>query len=92
MDCLTEFDLLTIAEVAKLLHCSKAHICNLVAGRVHGCAPMPALRLGRRLLVRRQTLALWMEHTERPASNGTMRPAANDNLKSTPERGLRRRG
>ena len=35
------FDLLTMAEVADLLHCSKAHICNIATGRVSGCAPAP---------------------------------------------------
>jgi len=28
------FDLLTMAEVAQLLHCSKAHVSNVIAGRV----------------------------------------------------------
>ena len=74
------FDLLTVKEVAQLLHCSKAHICNLVAGRVHGCEPMPALRLGRRMLVRRQALAVWIEHSEGVAANDNMPRPANDNL------------
>ena len=58
------FDLLTMAEVAKLLHVSKAHICNAVAGRVKGCPPIPAISLGRRKLVRRESLELWLEQTE----------------------------
>lgn len=58
------FDLLTMAEVANVLHCSKAHVCNVVAGRVHGCAPIPALRLGRRKLVRRASLLAWIERNE----------------------------
>lgn len=69
------FDLLTVAEVAQLLHCSKAHICNLAAGRVHGCAALPALRLGRRMLVRRQSLVRWIEE--------------NDKVAASPERGRR---
>jgi excisionase family DNA binding protein len=60
----TAFDLLTMAEVAELLHCSKAHVCNAIAGRVHGCAPIPAIRLGRRTLVRRESLRQWIEHNE----------------------------
>ncbi len=79
MDGLSDFDLLTIAEVAELLHCSKAHVCNVIAGRVSCCSPIPTVRLGRRKLVRRQTLVLWIDHNERPA--------ANDNLKTSPERG-----
>jgi excisionase family DNA binding protein len=58
------FDLLTMAEVATLLHCSKAHVCNAVAGRVRGCAPIPAVRLGRRMLVRRESLIDWIDRNE----------------------------
>jgi excisionase family DNA binding protein len=61
---LLEFDLLTLTEVAGLLHCSKAHVCKVVAGRVRGCAPIPALRLGRRTLVRRESLLSWIEKNE----------------------------
>jgi excisionase family DNA binding protein len=61
------FDLLTITEVADVLHCSKAHVCNLVAGRVLGCKPMPAVRLGRRMLVRRGSLLTWIEQNDKIA-------------------------
>jgi hypothetical protein len=37
----TNFDLLTMAEVAALLHCSKAHVCNAVAGRLPSPEPAP---------------------------------------------------
>jgi excisionase family DNA binding protein len=60
----TAFDVLTVKETAALLHCSKAHICNLVAGRVRGCQPMPAVRMGRRTLIRRGSLQRWLEQTE----------------------------
>jgi len=53
-----------MAEVATLLHCSKAHVCNAVAGKVRGCPPIPAVRLGRRTLVRREALKLWIEKSE----------------------------
>ena len=61
---LQDFDLLTVAEVAALLHCSKAHICNVIAGRVPGCLPIPAVRLGRRMLVRRESLMHWIDQNE----------------------------
>ena len=80
MDLLADFDLLTLAEVAKLLHCSKAHICNAVAGHLSGCPPIPAMSLGRRKLVRRAALLSWIERNE----------AVNDNLNSSPERGRKR--
>jgi excisionase family DNA binding protein len=59
-----DFDLLTMAEVAALLHCSKAHVCKAVAGRVPNCPPIPAVSLGRRKLVRRQSLLAWIEANE----------------------------
>jgi excisionase family DNA binding protein len=83
---LADFDLLTLFEVAKLLHCSKAHVSNVIAGRVPGCVPIPAVRLGRRKLVRRETLAAWVERNENAAANDNHGGAANDNLKSSPER------
>jgi excisionase family DNA binding protein len=58
------FDLLTMAEVAKLLHCSKAHVCNLASGSVAGCTPIPAIRMGRRMLVRRESLLRWISENE----------------------------
>jgi hypothetical protein len=64
MNGLTDFDLLTLAEVAELLHCSKAHVSKAVAGRVPGCPPIPAVSLGRRKLVRRATLLLWIDQNE----------------------------
>jgi len=66
MNALNDFDLLTLADVAQLLHCSKAHVCNAVAGRVRGCPAIPAVSLGRRKLVRRETLLSWMNKTNMP--------------------------
>jgi excisionase family DNA binding protein len=60
----TAFDLLTMAEVAGLLHCSKAHVCNLAAGKVRGCLPLPAVHMGRRVLVRRESLMIWLDKNE----------------------------
>jgi len=83
------FDLLTVKEIADILHCSKAHVCNLMAGRVDDCEPMPSISLGRRKLVRRATLATWIEVNEHPPANDTARVPGNDNLKPSPERGRR---
>ena len=55
---------LTVAEVAVLLRCSKAHVHNLINGKVHGTRPLPSLRLGRRRLVRRTSLDKWIETSE----------------------------
>jgi len=68
MNGLSDFDLLSLAEVAELLHCSKAHVCKAVGGRVPGCPAIPAVRLGRRKLVRRATLISWIERNEQAAT------------------------
>lgn len=59
-----KFDLLTLTDVAELLHCSKAHVGKVLDGRVTGCAAIPCIRLGRRKLVRRESLAGWLEKNE----------------------------
>jgi hypothetical protein len=72
------FDLLTLADVARLLHCSKAHISKAVSGRVPGCPAIPAVSLGRRKLIRLASLRQWIEDNERFASGAT--------IPSSPER------
>lgn len=52
--------LLTINEVANILRCSKAHVSRLVNGQVGGTARLAAVRLGRRVLIRRETLDEWL--------------------------------
>ena len=59
--------ILTLAEVARALRCSKAHVHNLIAGKVPGVRPLPSLRLGRRRLVRQPSLEEWIRATENGA-------------------------
>jgi Helix-turn-helix domain len=83
MNGLRDFDLLTLSEVAELLHCSKAHVSRVVAGLVQGCPPIPAVPLGRRKLVRRKSLLAWIERNEHAAANDNALPAANDNRQAS---------
>jgi excisionase family DNA binding protein len=53
-------DLLTLNEVAAVLRVSKAHASKLARGHVHGIAPLPVLRLGRRVIIRRDDLFQWI--------------------------------
>lgn len=62
------FGVLTIIEVAKELRCSKAHIHNLINGRIHGVCALPSVILGRRKLIRRETLAAWIQANERKSA------------------------
>ncbi|MGA3028024.1 MAG: helix-turn-helix domain-containing protein [Bryobacteraceae bacterium] len=57
-------EILTTREAAQLLRCSKAHLCNLLNGTVARLPRLPCLRLGRRKLVRRETLLQWMQQIE----------------------------
>ena len=44
--------LLTLAELATALRCSKAHACKVLNGQVPGLPALPHLTLGRRKLIR----------------------------------------
>jgi len=57
-------EILTIEEAAKELRCSKAHVQNLLAGRVSSAPRLPCIRLGRRKLIRRESLLRWLDHAE----------------------------
>ncbi len=56
--------LLTLNEVARELRCSKAHASKATEGRVRHASPLPAVRLGRRKLVRREALDAWIRENE----------------------------
>lgn len=57
-------ELLTLTEASKVLRCSKAHLCNVLKGKVASLPPLPHLSLGRRTLIRRAVLQLWLERLE----------------------------
>ncbi len=57
-------DVCTVAEVAVALRCSKAHVHNLIKGKVRGAERLPSIRLGRRRLVRLEGLADWLSRNE----------------------------
>lgn len=58
-------EVLTIKETATIMRCSKAHVANLLNGRVSGVLPLPCIRVGRRKLIRRRSLELWQDAVER---------------------------
>ena len=57
-------DLLTLDEVAVILRCSKAHLCNVLNGKVVSLPALPHIPLGRRKLVRKAALEAWLERVE----------------------------
>ena len=61
----TQSEVLTLADVAVILRCSKAHVCNVINGKVPDTPRLPHLAVGRRKLVRREWLEAWMEQSKR---------------------------
>jgi hypothetical protein len=47
---------LALVEVAKTLRCSRAHVSNLINGRVSDAPTLRTISLGRRKLIRHETL------------------------------------
>ena len=56
--------ILTVAEVAMDLRCSKSHVCKAINGAVAGVTPLPAITMGRRKLIRRSALEAWKSANE----------------------------
>lgn len=56
--------ILTVSEAAHELRCSKAHVHNMIAGKVNNIPPLPVLRIGRRLLIRYDALMEWLMFLE----------------------------
>ena len=69
-------EILTVKQVAAELHCSKAHVCNTIKGKVKGVSPLPAISMGRRKLVRRVSLEQWVQANEKGLSGDVMIPAS----------------
>ena len=61
---IAEKPILTIAEVAAILRCSKAHVSNVLNGRVAGVPKLTHFAMGRRKLVRKEWLDHWMEENK----------------------------
>ena len=58
------YEVMTAAEVASHLRCSKAHIYKAIRGKLPGVSQLPAIALGRRRLVRRVALEQWKRENE----------------------------
>jgi hypothetical protein len=69
---MVEDRILTIPEVAAELRCSKAHVYNVINGKVSGVSSLPTITMGRRKLVRRGTLDRWKRANERVQSGNAI--------------------
>jgi hypothetical protein len=86
---LEEFDLLSLADAAELLRCSKAHVSKAVSGRIPGCAAIPCVTLGRRKLIRRSSLLAWLAANDKVARNDNRKPVGQVRIVGSPEAGRR---
>ena len=50
--------------MAELRGCSKAHVSNLLNGKVSGVLPIPHTSAGRTKIIRRRAAMLWLEKSE----------------------------
>ena len=55
---------LNLAEAAALMRCSRAHLSNVINGKIRGIPRLPAVRIGRRVLFRRESLEVWLQQVE----------------------------
>jgi len=53
--------IMTLEEAAEYLRVSKAHLSNVINGKVPGVRPPRVFRVGRRILIRREWLDRWIE-------------------------------
>jgi excisionase family DNA binding protein len=67
-------DVLTVTEVATELRCSKAHVYHAINGQVRGVPALPAIRMGRRRLIRRSSLEHWKSECEAVPLGGAILP------------------
>jgi len=67
-------EVLTAAEVASELRCSKAHVYNAINGKLVGVSPLPAIEMGRRKLIRRCAFEDWKKSNEARGFGAIIRP------------------
>jgi len=59
---------LNLAEAAAFVRCSRAHLSNIINGKIRGVPLLPSVRIGRRVLFRRESLELWIQEVESATS------------------------
>ena len=62
-DALTEArtPVMTLKQAAAYLQLSKAHLSNVINGKVPGVRPLRCFRVGRRILIKLEWLDSWLE-------------------------------
>ena len=63
-------EVLTARDVALELRCSVAHVYNVINGKVKNVSRLPAIAMGRRKLIQRDTLEEWKRSNEQGDIDG----------------------
>ncbi len=61
----TESSVLSLKQAASYLQISKAHLSNVINGKVPGVLPVRSFRIGRRVLIKREWIEEWLEVPDR---------------------------
>jgi excisionase family DNA binding protein len=56
---------MTLQQAASYLQISKAHLSNVINGKVAGVTPVRCFRMGRRILIKREWIEEWLEVADR---------------------------
>jgi excisionase family DNA binding protein len=59
---------MNLAQAAAYLQVSKAHLSNVINGKVRGVSPFRSVRIGRRVLIKREWLDQWLESEQKEVS------------------------
>ena len=57
----TRTPVMTLKQAAAYLQVSKAHLSNVINGKVPGVLPLRCFRVGRRILIKLEWLESWLE-------------------------------
>jgi excisionase family DNA binding protein len=60
--------ILSLKQAADYLQVSKAHLSNVLNGKVQGVAPVKFFRVGRRVLIKREWIDEWLEAADQRAN------------------------
>ena len=78
-------EILTVRDVALELRCSVAHVYNVINGKVKNVSRLPAIAIGRRKLIQRDTLEDWKKINEQGDTDVMMLPSKIDAVRRTEE-------
>ena len=78
-------EVLTVREVALELRCSLSHVYNVINGKVKNVPRLPAIAVGRRKLIQRDTLEEWKKSNERGDDDAMIPPTKIDAVRRMEE-------